>query len=209
VFQYFISSDLCRRAENVEGCFSKEGNSRVMKSYSEDLLEGNSPGLPGAASPASPAGGGGGFSAAVNININDLDKVVHALSDEALRWYKTLASKPHVYVKEIRGNYPSIRPGMRLAVLIDQIDDMAEGYFNGIYLNVGDANKPIKSSISVKPGPNDLIFVIGNTGGHRYSGHLSVRDVQGQLPPFFNDTFTLDEGFDSAWHVFHLRFPGQ
>jgi hypothetical protein len=209
VFQYFISSDLCRRAENVEGCFSKEGNSRVMKSYSEDLLEGNSPGLPGAASPASPAGGGGGFSAAVNININDLDKVVHALSDEALRWYKTLAGKPHVYVKEIRGNYPSIRPGMRLAVLIDQIDDMAEGYFNGIYLNVGDANKPIKSSISVKPGPNDLIFVIGNTGGHRYSGHLSVRDVQGQLPPFFNDTFTLDEGFDSAWHVFHLRFPGQ
>ena len=190
-------------------------------SYGEDLLKEESLKVPlegsqatakpasAAASPSGGSGSGGGFSAAININIDDLDKVVHALSDEAMRWFKELSGKPLVYVKEIRGNYPSIRPGMQLSVLIDKIDDMAEGYFNGIYLNVGDANNPIRHSITVKPGPNDLIFVIGNTGGHRYSGHLAVRDVQGQLPAFFDDTFTLDEGNDHGWHIFHLRFPGQ
>jgi hypothetical protein len=193
------------------------GEARMSPSYSEDLLKehlmgprGEAAVVAAAASPAAKgAGSGGGFTAAVNININDLDKVVHALSDEAMRWYKQLSGKPHVYVKEIRGNYPSIRPGMQLSVVIDDIDDMAEGYFNGIYLNIGDAKRPIHHTVTVKPGPNDLIFVIGNTGGYRYSGHLLVRDAQGKLPAFFNDTFTYDEGNVQAWHIFHLRFPGQ
>ena len=137
-----------------------------------------------------------GQASVVSINIQDADKIVTAASKEAFFWYKEL-SKAHpdtVQRRRILPRVEFVKPNTRLQVTIDMIDDEAEGYANGFYLNGGNDRRPIKEQFTVRPGPNVVVFSLRNTGSGRYRARFDIR-TPGRPDPFAHLMIDLNDNF--------------
>ena len=154
----------------------------------------------------------------INIEVKDADKIVTAVSQEAMKWLDKLSKQSqgavdhYTIAQDVHWPTTPLKQNTILQITLDQIDDNADAFFNHALLGSGDKGTPISIEQRVQSGTNLLAIAIYNTGGFKWGVHIDIRPPNGKSF-YFNrhvgkeDAFVPGQGV--ATHVLLLTFKGQ
>lgn len=154
----------------------------------------------------------------VKIDVKDADRIVVAVSEEAMKWLDKLTKGAPGKVDhwsiapDVHWPTTPLKKDTVLQFTLDHIDDKADAFFNHKYVDTGDQNKPLSFLQRVQHGSNLLAVAIYNTGGFKWGVQIDIRPPHSK--PFYfhrhierEDDFKLGQGV--ATHVLLLTFDGQ